>query len=317
MAIFKNRPEDLKEFGFGTKVYETNQRLVTKTGRSNVRRKGLSFLEELSFYHSLITMPWWKFNLLVAGAYLSVNLLFAVLYYYIDIANINGMVAANNFERFMEAFFFSTQSLTTVGYGRLNPVGIVDSTIAAFESMMGLLGFALATGLLYGRFSRPVVKMLYSNVGVIAPYRDMHGFMIRLANKRKNDLIEVEAQMIYSWVTNENGKESRHFQDLTLELKRITVLSSTWTLVHPIDDNSPMKDLTPKDLEARNVEVVINIKAFDESFSQTVYTRTSYKYNEIVSNVKFISAISPLPDGSILVELDKISDYEKAEEILN
>ncbi len=311
MAIFKNRPEDLKEFGFGTKVYESNQRLITKNGRSNVKRKGLTFLEELSFYHSLITMPWWKFNILVASAYLSVNLFFALLYYYIDIANINGMIAANNFERFMEAFFFSTQSLTTVGYGRLNPVGLIDSTIAAFESMIGLLGFALATGLLYGRFSRPVAKMLFSDVAVIAPYREMQGFMIRLANKRKHDLIEVEALMIYSWVVIENGKEVRKFENLNLEIKRISVLSATWTVVHPIDDNSPMRDLGINDFKAGNTEVVVNIKAFDESFSQTVYSRSSYKFNEIISGAKFIPAISANQDGSVLVELDKISAFEK------
>ena len=313
MAIFKNRPEDLKEIGFGTRVYVPNQRLVTKSGRSNVKRKGLTFFEELSFYHALITMPWWKFNLIVAAFYLSVNLLFAVLYYVIDISNINGMVAANDFERFMEAFFFSTQSLTTVGYGRLNPVGIVDSSIAAFESMVGLLGFALATGLLYGRFSRPVAKMLFSDVAVIAPYRGMQGFMVRLANKKKHDLIEVEAQMIYSWVAKESGKETRKFEILNLEINRISVLSATWTLVHPMDDNSPMKGLGPEAFEELDAEVLVNIKAFDESFSQTVYSRTSYKHREIIADAKFIPAISPYVDGSILVELDKISAYEKAQ----
>jgi inward rectifier potassium channel len=311
MAVFKNKPEDLREFGFGTKVYETNQRLVTKSGRSNVKRTGLPFLQELSFYHSLITMPWWKFNLIVGSAYLSVNLIFAVLYYDIDIAHINGMVAKDNFERFMEAFFFSTQSLTTVGYGRLNPVGMVDSTIAAFESMTGLLGFALATGLLYGRFSRPVARLLFSDIALLSPYRDMQGFMVRFANKKKHDLIEVEAQIIYSWAIKENGKETRMFENLNLEIKRINVLSSTWTLVHPIDDNSPMKAMTVDDLKLNNAEVIVNIKAFDESFSQTVYSRTSYKYNEIISGARFVSAIVPDPDGSIIVELDKISLYEK------
>jgi inward rectifier potassium channel len=311
MAIFKNKPEDFKEFGFGTKVYEKNQRLVTKRGQSNVKRKGLTFFEELSFYHSLITMPWWKFNLLVGAAYLSLNLCFAGLYYCIDIANINGMIAKNNFDRFMEAFFFSTQSLTTVGYGRLNPVGLVDSTIAAFESMVGLLGFALATGLLYGRFSRPEVKLLFSNVAVISPYREMTGFMVRFANKRKNDLIEVEAQMIYTWQRIEDGKLTRKFENLNLELKYISVLSSTWTIVHPIDDNSPMKNISPADMESANVEVLVNIKAFDESFSQTVHARTSFKYNEIIAGAKYISAISPRPDGSVLVELDKIHAIER------
>ncbi len=311
MAIFKNRPEDLKEFGFGTKVYEKNQRLITKSGQSNVKRKGLSFFEELSFFHSLITMSWTKFNFLVLSAYLIVNLIFAALYSWVGYNELGGMLAQTQGDKFWEAFFFSAQSLTTVGYGRINPVGMGASEVAAVESMVGLLGFALATGLLYGRFSRPIAKLLFSHVAVIAPYRDMKGFMIRLANKRKNDLIEVEAQMIYTWVVNENGKELRKFENLELEIKRISVLSATWTVVHPIDDNSPMKNLTKQDFENRNAEVLLNIKAFDETFSQTIHSRTSFKFHEIEMDAKYISAISPGPGGSVLVSLDKISEFEK------
>ena len=110
---------------------------------------------------------------------------------------------------------------------------------------------------------------------------------------------------------NEDGKETRRFENLNLEIKRINVLSSSWTLVHPIDDNSPMKNLSTNDLKSNNAELIVNIKAFDESFSQTVYARTSYKHNEIISGAKFVPAIVPDADGSILLQLDKISDFEK------
>jgi inward rectifier potassium channel len=313
MALFKNREEDLKEIGFGTKVYEEDQRLINKDGSSNVKRSGLPFFQSLSFYHSLITMPWWKFNVLVFSVYLSVNLLFAFIYYLIGLNQLGGMVGTTMTERFWEAFFFSTQSLTTVGYGRLNPVGLGASIVAAVESMIGLLGFALATGLLYGRFSRPVAKILYSKLAIIAPYRGMNGLMVRIANKRKNELIEVEAQMLMSHVEIDAGREVRRFEFLRLELKRINVLSMTWTIVHPIDDTSPMHGMKPEDFKKKKIECVVWLKGFDESFSQTIYSRSSYRYDEIEYGAKFIPLVSPGRKGSVVVALDKIHDFEKAE----
>jgi inward rectifier potassium channel len=223
------------------------------------------------------------------------------------------MVGTTMTERFWEAFFFSTQSLTTVGYGRLNPVGLGASIVAAVESMIGLLGFALATGLLYGRFSRPVAKILYSKLAIIAPYRGMNGLMVRIANKRKNELIEVEAQMLMSHVEIDAGREVRRFEFLRLELKRINVLSMTWTIVHPIDDTSPMHGMKPEDFKKKKIECVVWLKGFDESFSQTIYSRSSYRYDEIEYGAKFIPLVSPGRKGSVVVALDKIHDFEKAE----
>jgi inward rectifier potassium channel len=313
MAIFRNREEDLREVGFGTKVYEANQRLLNKNGSSNVIRKGLPFFESLSFYHALISMSWWKFSLFVFSTYLTVNLAFAGIYYFIGLEQLGGMIGTTMTDKFWEAFFFSAQSLTTVGYGRINPIGTGASIVATIESMFGLLGFALATGLLYGRFSRPVVKILYSHKAVIAPYRDMTGFMVRIANKRKNELIEVEAGLIFSHVENDSGKEMRRFEFLSLELKRINVLSTSWTIVHPIDDNSPLRNLKPEDFKRKQIELLLMVKGFDESFSQTVYSRSSYRYDEIEYGAKFIPLVSPGPNGSVVLELDKIHDYEKAE----
>ena len=166
----RNEKEDFfKETGFGSKVTEPNQRLMNKDGSSNVKRKGLSIFQSLSFYHSLITMPWWKFNLIVLSVYMGANLFFATLYFCMDINHLNGMLSHVPADEFLEAFFFSTQTISTVGFGRLNPSGTLMSSIAAIESMVGLLGFALATGLLYGRFSRPIIKLLFSENIIVAP----------------------------------------------------------------------------------------------------------------------------------------------------
>ena len=307
-----NDAEDFfKETGFGNKVTEPNQRLMNKDGSSNVQRKGLSVFESISIYHSLITMPWWRFNIVVLVSYLVMNIIFASLYFFLDISHLNGMVAQNDFDKFLEAFFFSTQTLTTVGFGRLNPSGWTDSTIAAVESMTGLLAFALATGLLYGRFSRPVIKLLYSKNAIIAPYKDIKGFMFRIANKRKNELVEVEAVVIMSRVEKEDGKDIRKFNTLSLELKRISILSMTWTIVHPIDESSPMFSMKPEDFRTKDVEWLVMIKCFEETFSQTVHSRTSYRQHELVHGAKFINVTHAGLNGSVIVDLDRLNDYEK------
>lgn len=317
MAISKkNLASDTDDFfretGFGNKVTEPNQRLMNKDGSSNVERKGLSVFASSSFYHSLITMPWWKFNGIVFLSYFILNLIFASLYYFLDIEHLNGIIEANEVDKFFEAFFFSTQTITTVGFGRLNPSGMTNSSIAAIESMVGLLGFALATGLLYGRFSRPVVKLLYSKNAIIAPYRGGKGFMFRIANKRKNELVEVEAVVIMSHVENENGKYVRKYNTLNLELKRISQLSMTWTIVHPIDESSPMVHMTPEDFEKKNVEWLVMIKCFEETFSQNVHSRTSYKYDELVHGAKFSNITEAGPNGSVIVELNRLNEFERA-----
>ncbi len=306
-----DKEDFFKETGFGNKVVEPNQRLMNKDGSSNVRRKGLSFLQSLSFYHSLITMPWWKFNLVVLLCYVTVNFIFAALYYFIDIGHLNGMMAATDFDKFMEAFFFSTQTLSTVGFGRLNPSGNTDSIIAAVESMMGLLGFALATGLLYGRFSRPEVKLLYSKNMIIAPYKNINALMFRIANKRKNELIEVEATVLMSHVEKEGGNDVRKFSTLNLELKRIGILSMTWTIVHPIDEQSPMRGMSRGDFEKKDVEWLVMIKCFEETFSQTVHSRTSYKHDELVVGAKFLPVTEAGEKGSVIISLDRINNFEK------
>src|SRR5205085_10383899 len=176
----------------------------------------------------------------------------------------------------------SAQSLTTVGYGRLNPTGYFDSTVAVIESFLGLLGFAMATGLLYGRFSRPVANILFSKNALIAPYQGFTALMLRLANKNKSELLDPDATILMAYVVNDNGTKTRKFSTLKLELTHVTLLTMSWTLVHPIDQESPLYNWSETDYKNNEVEFLVLVKAYEETFAQTVHTRSSYRYDEIV-----------------------------------
>ncbi len=311
-----NTTSTAPETGFGTNVNASNQRFLNKDGSPNIARLGEPFFQFINIYHSLITMSWRKFNVIVLCFYFTVNLIFTAIYILLSPDKILGMLYTTKYEKFWEVFFFSAQTLTTVGYGRLNPSGISISTIAAVESLFGLLGFALATGLLYGRFSRPTAKIIYSDKALVAPYRhrdfefkDMTAFMFRIANARRNQLIEIETQVIFSYNAEEDGRIQRRFQTLDLEISKASFLTLSWTIVHPITDKSPMFGLTLEDLDNLEAEFFISIKAVDDGYAQQVYSRSSYKSSEIVFNAKFIPAISQLPSGQTAVDLKKISSY--------
>jgi tryptophan synthase beta subunit len=199
MAIHKEKinPED--DLGFGTQPVIKSQPVINKDGSINVKRTGLPFLTTSNNYHSLITMSWRKFWVIVFSAYFVVNIIFALIYVSLGPDVLDGKSGNTDFDRFMDAFFFSAQTISTVGYGHISPRGMIPNTIAALESMMGLLAFALATGLLYGRFSRPSAKIMYSRNVLIAPYRDGKGLMFRLANERRNILIDLEMEVVFSY----------------------------------------------------------------------------------------------------------------------
>jgi inward rectifier potassium channel len=306
----KKSKEEYKDLGFGTKVYSQNRRFINPDGSFNVKREGLPYFSTLNFYHTLISMSWLRFIILILITYLLANIVFAIVYLLVGIENLTNIDGTTPFHKFMEAFFFSAQTITTVGYGRVAPISIPAGAVAAIESMIGLLGFALATGLLYGRFSRPVAKIIFSKNAILAPYRDGKGLMFRVANERKSQLIESEVQVTLTML--DESKQKVLFETLNLERSKINYLALSWTIVHPIDDSSPLKNLTQKDIEERDVEILILLKAFDETFSQTVYARSSYKYNEIEWGAKFASIIKGSDDKTTL-QLDKINDFVKAD----
>ena len=305
----KFNPED--DLGFGQQPVIKNQRLINRDGSVNVKRKGLSPLNTSNNYHSLITMSWGKFWLIVLTGYLIANLIFASIYVALGTGSLDGAEGNNLFERFMDAFFFSAQTISTVGYGHISPKGMIANSVAAMESMIGLLAFALATGLLYGRFSRPSAKIKFSKYLLVAPYQeDGKGIMFRLANLRRNTLIDLQMEVIFSYNEDVNGKKVRRFLSLELERKRVSILTLNWTVVHPLNEDSPLRYVTPDDMRKTEATFAVLLKAFDDTFSQTVHARTSYQYDEIIWDAKFKPAFDRDEEGRIILNLDKIDDFE-------
>ncbi len=300
--------KELNDLGFSSSDNGA-RRQVNPDGSFNVERRGLPWRAD-GFYHTLLTISWFKFNGLVIGAYTVANIFFATIYYAIGLDNMAGSTAQTCAQKFADALFFSAQTLTTVGYGRISPVGVASSSVAAFESLTGLLGFALATGLLYGRFSRPQAHLLFSEQALIAPYKDKSGFMFRIANGRSNQLINVEVQVALSFSEIVNGVTSRRFYQLALEREKIDFFPLSWTIVHPIDEQSPLYGFDKNALEESDCEMMILIKAFDDVFSQSVHARRSYKFHEIVWGAKFTKIFTPSANGKTIIQLDKISEYE-------
>ncbi|HWW37709.1 ion channel [Pedobacter sp.] len=313
MALFKRKSQLDDDLGFGTRPVSANQRLMNINGTSNVKRIGLPFFRTSDTYNWLISMTWKKFLLVILTAYIVVNMVFAFLYVTIGIEHLKGAEGISPRDHFFDAFFFSAQTISTVGYGHISPDGFLTSIVAAFESMLGLLAFALATGLLYGRFSRPNAKIIYSQHMVIAPYKGIKGLMFRMANLRNNQLIEVEVQVVMSYNETIDGKKTRRFYPLELERSKIGLLTMSWTVVHPIDENSPIYDKTAEDLAEAEVELLIMVKAFDDTFSQTVHTRTSYRDEDIVHQARFTNIFSNDSNGQTVMDMSKIGHIEKLE----
>lgn len=314
MAIQKRKfnPED--DLGFGPQPVMKSQPLINQDGSVNVKRTGLPFFRTDDNYHTLITMSWARFWLLVLTGYLIVNIVFAFIYCWIGVDNLNGVDGTGGLQHFLDAFFFSAQTISTVGYGHISPKGNTTNFVAALESMMGLLAFALATGLLYGRFSRPSAKILYSEKILIAPYMEnSRGVMLRLANLRRNILIDLEIEIIFSYNEEVNGKVVRRFYPLELERRRVSILTLNWTVVHPLDDDSPLRDMTAEDLQKTEASFSILLKAFDDTFSQTINSRTAYTYKNIVWGGKFKPAFDRADDGRIVLDLSRIGEYEQVE----
>ncbi|MES2567454.1 MAG: ion channel [Bacteroidota bacterium] len=307
---FNNKKKLSVELGFGNKNYDESFRFLNPDGTVNITRKVSDKHIGFDVYHWLLSIKWIQFISLVFISYVVVNTLFALIYFSIGAEKFGGIGVGTGSEKFSQLFFFSAQTLTTVGYGHIFPNSVFTSSVSAIESMLGLMGFALVTGLLYGRFSKPKADIQYSNNAVIAPYLDHMGFMFRIANKKQNELIETECKLALAINNLETKKRDFHF--LELERNQINFLPFTWTVVHPIDDKSPLAGLAERDFEERDAEFVILIKSITDTYFQTVYSRMSYKPNEIIWNVKFAPMKqSREKKGGISINIGDIHDYLK------
>jgi inward rectifier potassium channel len=299
--------------GFGTNASSYGGRFINKDGSFNMRREGLPFLQRFSIYHSMLNLPRWKFIVVIVTFYLSINLLYTIIYLLIGANQFQGMLAHTRWEIFKEVYFFSTETFTTVGYGRVNPTGDGANFVASIEAMTGFLSFAIATGLIYGRFAKPKSFLLFSDYALIAPFQDKTGLMFRFVSYKDNHILSnVEIKVNIGLQVQENGNTVYKFYDLALERSRVDSLPMNWTVVHPIDENSPLWGFSVEDTQASDVELYVLVRAFDDVYSNVVLQRTSYTFEEIKFNKKFIPMYRESDDGkTTILELHKLNVYKE------
>jgi len=274
--------------GFGTSASNYGGRFINKDGSANIEKSGITLFNRISWYHTMLNMPGWKFMGILLAFYAGVNLLFAVMYYGIGVEYLSGIdTKGSEWLKFGKAYFFSAQTFTTVGYGHISPSGFTTSAVAAAEALTGLLSFAIATGLFYGRFSRPKAFIRFSHNALISPYKGGSALMLRVAPFKNTNLMDAEARMTVGMIVMENDVPVNKFFPLPLEIRQISTLSLSWTLVHAIGEDSPFYGFTKEDFDAAEGEVIVQVKAFDDLFSTTVAASTSYTFDEIVYGAKF------------------------------
>ncbi len=308
----KSRLRDINNTGFGPNSSVEGGRLINSDGSTNLRKRGIPLWERTSIYHTLLKMERAHFFLAIFVFYTVINLSFAIVYLITGVEHLVGVDKATTlFEKFAEAFFFSSQTLTTVGYGRVAPTGMMTNCIASLESLLGILVFAVVTGLIYGRFSRPRAYLLFSNNLLIAPYKQGKALMLRTTTYKNNHLTDVEASLTLAIHVKENDKMVTRFYPLPLEISKVASLALSWTMVHAINEESPLYGFDKTQVAESKMEVIVNIKGFDDHFSNIVQQRTSYTYKQVIYGARFLPMFERAADGEYtLLELDKINAHE-------
>jgi inward rectifier potassium channel len=306
--------ENERDLGFGSIVAgRSRQRFLNPDGSFNVERTGLPFFTSLNVYHTVLTMSWPYFLFVVLLLYFMSNVVFGLFYAVIGTDALVDTSGDPVQSVFVRAFFFSVQTFATIGYGTIHPVGVVPNLLVTIESYYSLLANALITGVVFARFARPTARVVFSQVAVIAPYRGHTGLMFRLVNGRSSQMIEVEAKVMFARFCDEDGKHVRKFDELELERRKVAFFPLSWTVVHPIDEDSPLFGMTEADLHRSDAEILILLSATDETFAQVVHSRTSYKAEQIRVGSKFISIYNEMRDGEpISIDVRRLSLTETA-----
>ena len=304
-------PSPSQDLGFGALVVrESRKRLLNRDGTYNVRREGLGFFGSWTLYEYLVTVGWPRYLVLVGASYAIVNAVFAFVYWLCGPAAIAGPdVSQGPFSRYLQAYFFSVQTLATIGYGHLSPRGLIPNVIVAFESLIGLLGLALITGLAFARFARPAVGIRFSDRAVVAPYQGGRAFMFRVVNTHQSELVNAHVRVMLAR-PNPSSRAGRELIPLALERNSIVFFPLTWTIVHPITESSPLHGVNAETLEEWGAEFLILLSALDETSNQTMHARSSFRADEIAFGAKFRSILGQAENGMFQVDVRRLSEIE-------
>ena len=298
--------------GFATGSNDTGGRFINKDGTYNLVKEGLPFFKRFSIFNDMLNLPLWKFILVIFLFFVATNLIFTIIYFLIGPEQLDGLISGNDWKIFREMFYFSTQTFTTVGYGHVNPAGDAANSVAAIEALTGFLSLAIATGLIYGRFSKPRSYLVFSDHALVSPYKEGIALMFRFAAfKDKHTLTELEIRVNVGLLALENEKPDYKYFSLNLERTRVESLPMSWTVVHPIDENSPFYGFTEEDMKNADVELYVMLRGYDDVFSNYVQQRTSYTFNEIFFSRKFVPMYRESDDGkTTILELHKLNMHQ-------
>jgi inward rectifier potassium channel len=257
-------------------------------------------------YHSLLTTTWLQFFGIVLVAYLGANLLFAAGYLAIG----DGIEEARP-GSFADAFFFSVQTMATIGYGKMAPRGLVANLLVTVEALIGLLGLALVTGLVFAKFSRPTARVIFSRDVVITRFDGVPSLLVRMANERGNQIAEAQAHLVLLRTERTpEGEEVRRVHDLRLRRSQSAFFAFTWLVVHPITPESPLFGETAESLASKDVDLVASMTGLDETLSQSVHARHAWAIDRIRWGHRFVDVLVTLPDGRRAIDYRKFHDVE-------
>jgi inward rectifier potassium channel len=277
-------------------------------GRYGARRDivaiGLSRQPGKDLYHHLLTASWKKLLLLVALAYLGVNAAFAGVYLALGNAIENARPG-----NFWDAFFFSVQTMATIGYGRMAPRTVGANALVASEALVGMMGLAVVTGLVFAKFSRPTARVIFSRVAVVSPYDKVPSLMFRMANERANQIVDARVHVVL--VRNEQtaeGETVRRVHDLALRRSRSALFALTWTAIHPVTPQSPLFGEDAGSMAEREADIVVSLTGYDETLAQTVHARHAYAPEQVVWGVRFRDILVRLPNGIRAIDYRRFHD---------
>ncbi len=290
-----------KDIGFGL---NSHRRLLNDDGKFNVQKINGS----KDIFQHLIECSVPHFISYILLFYVSINILFAILFNIIGIENLEGIVNQGLCFNLFNAFFFSVQTFTTVGYGAVHPIGNTANILASIDALTGILSVSIISGLLLVRITQRKSGIIFSNNAVILPYDGMNAVMFRIVNSYRSELIEVNARVLVSFFRTVNGEDKRNYLPLVIEQSEVMFFPLSWTIVHKIDENSPLYGISAEEMIQNETEIIILISGYDEMVKEKIYTKNSYTAKEILWNHKFVPAFDNGKNGKTIIDIKKIHE---------